>query len=65
MNYDENVVYIVNCSSDFDFGLIFVCNLLFDNLVDRAVKKASKTLGMIKMTFTCLSIYVNILHQKN
>ena len=48
MNHDETQVYIDNCSSDCDLGVIFDSNLLFDNHIDKAVKKANQTLALIK-----------------
>ena len=44
-------VYIDNCSSECDFGVFLDSNLLFDNHIDKAEKKANKTLVIIKRTF--------------
>ena len=48
-------MYIDNCSSECDLGVIFDSYLLFDNDMHRAVKKANQTLGVIKGSFAFLN----------
>ena len=55
MSYEVKQVYIDICSSESDLLVIFDSNLLFDNHIDKAVRKANETLGIIKRTFTFLS----------
>ena len=55
MNYEVTQVCNDNCSSESDLGVIFDSNLLFDDHIDKAVKKANQALGMIKRAFTFLS----------
>ena len=54
MNYEVTQVYIDNCSSESDLGEILGSNLLIANHIDKAVKKANQTLGIIKRTSTFL-----------
>ena len=37
-NHIEDILYIDNCSSEFDLGVIFIFNLLLDNHIDKAVE---------------------------
>ena len=55
MNYDVTQVHIDNCSSESDLGIIFDSKLLFDTNIDKAVKNANQTLGIIKRTVTFLN----------
>ena len=48
-------MYIDNCSSESDIRVIHHSNLLLDNHIDKAVKKANQTLGEIKRTSTFLN----------
>ena len=48
MNHEEIQVYIDNCSSESHLGVILDSNLLFDDHVDKAMKKANWTLCIMK-----------------
>ena len=53
-------MYIDNSSSESDLGVIFYLNLLFDNHIDKTLKKANQTLGIIKQTSTFLKKCSNL-----
>ena len=55
MNYEETQLYNDNCSSESDLGVIFDSNLLFVDHIDKALKTANRTLGMIARTFIFLN----------
>ena len=54
MNYGAKQVYIDNCYCEFDLGVIFHSNILFDNHIYKAVKKVNLTLGVVEGTFAFL-----------
>ena len=60
MNYEASEVYIDNCSSESEIGIILDSDILFDNLIDKVEKKAHQTLGMIKRTSTFFNKSVSI-----
>ena len=59
INYEATQVYIDNCSES-DLKVIIVPNLLLDNHIDKAVKKANQAIGAIKRTFTFLNKCYNL-----
>ena len=48
MNHEDKQVYIDNYSTQCDLQVIIYFNPLFDNHIDKAVKRANKTLGLTK-----------------
>ena len=48
MNHKDTQVYIDTCSSVCDLDVILDPNRLFDNHLDKALKKANQTFGSIK-----------------
>ena len=55
MDYKEIQVYIDNLSFESDLVVIFGCNLLFDNHIGKAMKKANQTLGIVIGALTFLN----------
>ena len=53
---DIETINIVKCEEEKDLGVIFECKLSFDvHIIQSAISKANRIVGIIKRTFSYLS----------